>query len=1171
DALNRHMKTHSDKDHECSRCHKTFNRKDALNRYVRMHEQRRAQREYTCNICGEVFRNIFPLQAHQHDVHQVGRGKRTKLPTRRAKRQRTDEPEPTRSSTRVNEGASTSAVVNEGPQPFPQDPLLPPSNLPSQLHREHWRAIRTRQSRGNRVQDWYNYRLSSLNMGQLVNDIDRIFEDQSTVFKLNLSFGFVLFNNETEQMQYHHPSANNNRVFDSPFQINNRDDLVQVRTALENIDIHEWANKQRPNSKWIVMDITNVTFYVTKLRDHPIGRSVRLPKYVLENPAIVSLDCDKNTGLPYEDKLCFFRCLALHRGCHSKNLERDTQHFYEQYDDSDDFDGVTLEELPELEKLFELNIYVYRLTELHDEDDATTSFVAQLIQRSHRRYANSMYLNLYDVENSESLKPTRANLRGDSSSHFPGGVYKVPQSIFDLLADEGIEIPEDLKYFPYRATFDFECYFKRETEHPRNTAKLTWEAEHIPLSVSVCSNVPGYDQPKCFVSSGSTSEMIQQFVEYLVKISQESYVLLLDLFADVFRQIEERVNQASENEEVDEPNSEEQLAECPMGLDNEEREVSDGEVVGDEVNEDEAEKTHPLEKLVEKLELYLMELPVIGFISGKYDINAAKNPFFSYLVKHEQVKFVIKRNNNHMCLKTQHLKFLDITNYLAPGFSYEQFLKAYECSQTKGYFPYEWVDSLGKLNNPTLPPRETFHSNLSGTDITEEQYEYCERVWNEQNMKTFRDFLVWYNNLDVVPFLEAVQKMSNFWQERNIDMFKDGVSVPGLTMKYLFSNIPDTYFSLFSDKDKDMYYTMKDNNVGGPSIIFNRYHEEGKTSIRKEEMRAKGKESKPCKNVVGYDANALYLWAIMQNMPTGQYTRRLEEDGFKKRWSGKMAIECLEWKANQRRIQIRHEYNNTEKRIGTRRLPVDGFHAESQTVFQFHGSLIVYFILLGCYWHGHNCQLNEGKEVNEKRDKPMKELLEETKRNSAYITKQGFNLVECWECEWRDMKKRNSALQRFIATHLRRPLDKLKTMTKQSIINAVKNDKLFGCVECDIHVPESLREYFKEMCPIFKNTEIRREDIGEFMKSYAEENNIMPRPRRSLIGSMIGKKIMLATPLLKWYLEHGLEVTHVYQIVEYTPKPCFKPFGDAVSDARRAGDADPSKAIIADTMKLVGN
>ena len=81
------------------------------------------------------------------------------------------------------------------------------------------------------------------------------------------------------------------------------------------------------------------------------------------------------------------------------------------------------------------------------------------------------------------------------------------------------------------------------TEHQRNTAKLTWEAEHIPLSVSVCSNVPGYEPPKCFVSSGSTSEMIQQFVEYLVEVSQESYGLLLDQFSDVFRQIDERVNE----------------------------------------------------------------------------------------------------------------------------------------------------------------------------------------------------------------------------------------------------------------------------------------------------------------------------------------------------------------------------------------------------------------------------------------------------------------------------------------------------------------------------------------------------------------------------------------------------------------------------------------------------
>ena len=35
-------------------------------------------------------------------------------------------------------------------------------------------------------------------------------------------------------------------------------------------------------------------------------------------------------------------------------------------------------------------------------------------------------------------------------------------------------------------------------------------------------------------------------------------------------------------------------------------------------------------------------------------------------------------------------------------------------------------------------------------------------------MQTFRDFLVWYNNLDVQPFCEALEKMCSFWKEKNI-------------------------------------------------------------------------------------------------------------------------------------------------------------------------------------------------------------------------------------------------------------------------------------------------------------------------------------------------------------------------------------------------------------------
>ena len=56
------------------------------------------------------------------------------------------------------------------------------------------------------------------------------------------------------------------------------------------------------------------------------------------------------------------------------------------------------------------------------------------------------------------------------------------------------------------------------------------------------------------------------------------------------------------------------------------------------------------------------------------------------------------------------------------------------------------------------------------------------------------------------------------------------------------------------------------------------------------------------------------------------------------------------------------------------------------------------------------------------------------------------------------------------------------------------------------------------------------------MKSYAEEHNIMAQPRCSLIGSMKEEKFLLATPLPKWYLEHGLVVTRIHQVVEFTPE-----------------------------------
>ena len=124
---------------------------------------------------------------------------------------------------------------------------------------------------------------------------------------------------------------------------------------------------------------------------------------------------------------------------------------------------------------------------------------------------------------------------------------------------------------------------------------------------------------------------------------------------------------------------------------------------------------------------WLHQLPVIGFNSGKYALNAIKQFLIPHFItetteecaerfgpreKSEEEDgigsfFVIKRNNTFMCLSNQ-LKLLDMTNYIAPGFSCDKYMKTYRYEVTKGYFPYEYMYCLEKLDDTTLPLKEAF-------------------------------------------------------------------------------------------------------------------------------------------------------------------------------------------------------------------------------------------------------------------------------------------------------------------------------------------------------------------------------------------------------------------------------------------------------------------------------
>ena len=156
---------------------------------------------------------------------------------------------------------------------------------------------------------------------------------------------------------------------------------------------------------------------------------------------------------------------------------------------------------------------------------------------------------------------------------YKGGVYRPPSSVFERLDDEGITIADTLRYYPYRTTFDFECHFDRNNV-PADTDHVQWVARHVPLSVSIASNVPGYEPAQCYITDGDSDKLVADMIDHLTAISDAAYKYLLPSYEYVLDELKARKEAWDEEEE---------------------------------------EETNPYENLIQELCTWLHQLPAIGF------------------------------------------------------------------------------------------------------------------------------------------------------------------------------------------------------------------------------------------------------------------------------------------------------------------------------------------------------------------------------------------------------------------------------------------------------------------------------------------------------------------------------------------------------------------------------
>ena len=545
------------------------------------------------------------------------------------------------------------------------------------------------------------------------------------------------------------------------------------------------------------------------------------------------------------------------------------------------------------------------------------------------------------------------------------------------------------------------------------TEELTITSRHVPVSVAINDNLT--NEPS-FYAGEDPAYLINDFMADLVERQEK--------IADEVRSL----YPWPESSTIDESDESEKLIKAEV---------------------------HLPKKVKNLWKTWVNQVPVFGFNSGRYDINMIKEYFVKNLAEISNVN-VAKKENSYMFLSTPKFKFLDIKSYLAPGLNYAAWCRAYGTELQKLVFPYEWLDSFEKLNHKGPVKYEDFYSSLKGGEtISQEQYQnFCEE-FRKRGCETMEDWLEEYNLADVKPFINALEKTREQYYPDEIDLLKDAVSIPGISMNYVLNKAlkmkkksePDLFAPGDPCKCKckvdcekfpcegckqtrkdckihtknEAYEILTTGMVGGPSIVFCRYAEAGVSQIRSHIYSHA--DAKICRSVQGLDANSLYLYCSGQEMHCGK------------------------------------------KKV---------FHCDPEE--------------------------------------------------------------------------------------------------KDKLIQNVLNDKLFGFFQVEIEVPEQLRKHFSEFSPLFILDEVPEEQIPQHMKDYQINTGRKKiKNNKKLLGVMKAEKILIYSPLLKWYMNHGLQVTKIHRYISYTSSRPFAWFPEEVSSARRAADNDKNKKQLGDTAKLKGN